>query len=362
MEAFDTAQDEVLYLRWLTANPAGFVVNCHRPKPNRHYLILHSALCWTIGKNAAGGGRLTGNYYQKVCSADRASLDQWAEAIGGALTPCGTCQGNPSTATRAKPLPAASKAPVKGSGESLGPATRLPAGTKFRRWRMGEPLVELRDLQPRLASWDAKTNQNQVNLQAYVDDIEQRLATVELPAEGLFVDLTVDIGEPSKLLVLRDLENYLTPLVKRLGRNRFVYARGVKQSGGGSSLRVGVAMPGNAPADEPFETTLLEPTGNSNRASWKQGIQDALVRDGFGELPPGPVAVSLTWRCGPERNWVDLWKPTGDAMGPVLGWAASGGPFNVNDDRITELELHRDADETMGNRIQVEMSWRSGPA
>ncbi len=41
-------------------------------------------------------------------------------------------------------------------------------------WRAGEALITLTDIKPLLASWDAKTHPNQVRLQAYLDDIQQR--------------------------------------------------------------------------------------------------------------------------------------------------------------------------------------------
>jgi hypothetical protein len=71
------------------------------------------------------------------------------------------------------------------------------------------------------------------------------------------------------------------------------------------------------------------------------------------------MAVQLAWRCPARRNWVSFWKPTGDAMGPVLGEPDSRNPFNPADDRIVALHLHRCIDESAGNGVRVGMWWRS---
>jgi len=61
------------------------------------------------------------------------------------------------------------------------------------------------------------------------------------------------------------------------------------------------------------------------------------------------------------RNWVNLWKPTGDAMGPVLGENPSRR-FNPDDDRIVSLGLHLNLDREAGYAVDVGMWWRSQTA
>lgn len=53
-----------------------------------------------------------------------------------------------------------------------------------------------------------------------------------------------------------------------------------------------------------------------------------------------------------------LWKPTGDAMGPVLGEPDPRNPYNVADDRIVDLTLHRQIDKSIGHDIHVGLGWR----
>jgi hypothetical protein len=78
-------------------------------------------------------------------------------------------------------------------------------------------------------------------------------------------------------------------------------------------------------------------------------------------VPPGPARVRVAWRCASRRNWCTLWKPTGDAMGPVLGCANPQRPYHLEDDRIIDLEFHRNIDDTLGHDVEVGMWWRAAP-
>jgi hypothetical protein len=49
-----------------------------------------------------------------------------------------------------------------------------------------------------------------------------------------------------------------------------------------------------------------------------------------------------------------LWKPTGDAMGPVLG---EYRPFSPHDDRIVALSLHLNTDASIGHNVDIGMWW-----
>jgi hypothetical protein len=52
------------------------------------------------------------------------------------------------------------------------------------------------------------------------------------------------------------------------------------------------------------------------------------------------------------------WKPTIDAMGPILGQTDPEKPYNPNDDRIVRLHLHVSYDEGMKHNVDVAMWWR----
>jgi hypothetical protein len=89
------------------------------------------------------------------------------------------------------------------------------------------------------------------------------------------------------------------------------------------------------------------------------GVRDALIREGTAIAQPGPLEMHIAWRCGTRRrNWISLWKPTGDALGPILGEPLSTQPFNPSDDRIVALHLHLEHDDTMGYDIDIGVWWR----
>jgi hypothetical protein len=68
--------DDNGYLQWITANPAGFVVNCNR-EPHPRYLKLHRATCRTVTGTPANGQRWT-TLYAKICSLAVEELQRWA--------------------------------------------------------------------------------------------------------------------------------------------------------------------------------------------------------------------------------------------------------------------------------------------
>jgi hypothetical protein len=82
--------DDDAYLRWIEANPAGFVLNARNP-PSPDYLMLHRASCRDISSPTRSNRTTTG--YMKVCSNDVAELDAWcSKTTGGQTTPCKRCK------------------------------------------------------------------------------------------------------------------------------------------------------------------------------------------------------------------------------------------------------------------------------
>lgn len=167
--------------------------------------------------------------------------------------------------------------------------------------------------------------------------------------------MDIDVGAPVRLERHYDLENYLTPVVAHLGAAQFTFASAVKRVGGGSKVQVGIAALSAGQAWDGWEHFSCAAGAGAQEPRWKKGLHDALAAANPWPLPPGPVAVQLAWRCSSARNWVWLWKPTGDAMGPVLG---EPRPFNPNDDRIVDLQLHRTVHDAIGHKVDVGMWWR----
>jgi hypothetical protein len=82
--------DDAGYLGWLSAHPAGFVLNVAR-SPQPTYLILHRATCRTISGRPTRGGPWTGPYI-KVCSDDSLQIAAWTgQHVAAAPTRCRVC-------------------------------------------------------------------------------------------------------------------------------------------------------------------------------------------------------------------------------------------------------------------------------
>lgn len=231
---------------------------------------------------------------------------------------------------------------------------------RWTLWSRGEELVSIENLQPRVASWEANADPEQIRLRSYVEDVFRRLQPSSAEKRPLYLHLDVDVGAPDRLLKGRDLENFLTPL---FGRNRFESARfalvsGRKTVGGGSRLSLGIADAAERRPDGWMHFSRAC-EGGTDRPAWKAALRDALAESKPVALPPGSVAVQLAWRCGPGRSWSNLWKATGDAMGPVLGVPNSRQPFNPDDDRIVDLILHRNLDYEARHEVTVGMWWRA---
>lgn len=83
--------DDDGFFEWQEASPTGQFINTER-KPNPNYLVLHKSGCPHF-KGGSESVRWTKDYV-KICSDDRAALDEWAgETVGGEITLCRTCFG-----------------------------------------------------------------------------------------------------------------------------------------------------------------------------------------------------------------------------------------------------------------------------
>jgi hypothetical protein len=63
------------------------------------------------------------------------------------------------------------------------------------------------------------------------------------------------------------------------------------------------------------------------------------------------VSLELSFIVGLTRNWMNLWKPTIDSLGSLLGHTAEAKEWNPNDGRIVELALHCAVDPGAGNNV-----------
>jgi hypothetical protein len=73
-------------------------------------------------------------------------------------------------------------------------------------------------------------------------------------------------------------------------------------------------------------------------------------------IDPGPVALRISLKTGPGRNWARLWKPLIDAFGPVLGEDPTR-PFHPHDDRIVSLGLRHTVDTGIAHDVIIDARW-----
>lgn len=198
---------------------------------------------------------------------------------------------------------------------------------------------------PRLACWEKAGHPDQVRLQAYLDDTEALLAGSRI--DGPWA-LRLDVGLPSErnLLHMGDLDNYAHPLAKRLKNPQLVSVWCTKQHHEKSFVRIEGARELSNPAND------VAVVSTPSATDYKEQI-NAAVADST-ELPEGPVRLQLTFVVGPTRNWMELWKPTIDALEPLLGRDPSEKrPWNPRDGRITELGMHLTINPAFRYEIQI---------
>jgi hypothetical protein len=230
----------------------------------------------------------------------------------------------------------------------------------WQLWQAGQVERQVDGISPLLASWEKSSHPAQVRLRAYLDNLICKL--LPLPDDGpLFLQLDVDVQDPQRLLRHYDLENFLTPLFgsRCLPSARFYFVKAKKYVGGGSRIAWGKAFPAASTDDIGWSSLTVNAGRGASHKLWKERIRSALEASNPTIIPPGPARVRLAWRCASRRNWCTLWKPTGDAMGPVLGVANAQRPYHLDDDRIVDLELHRNIDNELGDDIEIHMWWRS---
>jgi len=131
-----------------------------------------------------------------------------------------------------------------------------------------------------------------------------------------------------------------------------------RPSSGGSRIAWGRAFPAASHDVQGWASFSINAGRGATHKSWKECIRSSLAASNPNIIPPGPARVRIAWRCASRRNWCMFWKPTGDAMGPVLGVANPLRPYHLDDDRIVDLELHCNNDDGLGHDVEVGMWWQ----
>jgi hypothetical protein len=342
--------DEAGYLRWLADNPNGYVLNV--PCNSSGVLVLHHAWChWIHGD---GPTNFTGGQYTKLCASTAEQLRTWAANDTRRLNSCGTCLSSERATAKSQPASPSNAILQPSIGEA-----DVPPALSWDLWTQGRILAEVNGIEPQLESWERMTHRSQVQLKAYLDDVVAALGPLPDSEMPLFLHLDVDRRYEAATKRQPDIENYLTPVARRLGARHFCLVSGTKRAGGGSRILVGEAEQASAPDSRAWESFGYYARSGAGTKEWKIALRQAMLAAGLQPLPCGPVEVQLAWHCSPSRSWLNCWKPTGDAMGPVLGEPDSAKPFNPSDDRIVSLRLHRVPEIGMGYAVETGLWWRN---
>ena len=170
----------------------------------------------------------------------------------------------------------------------------------------------------RLASWNVAGHPDQVRLTAALDHAEEVLAPTLKQLTGPLA-LRLDVGLQVPLLDAHDLDNYALPLAHRLTTMHsldLVSVWATKTSADTSHIRCEAATHAAQPGPFDYRATVRT-TASASTTAYKEQVSDRLT--GAEELPPGPIALELAFVVGPTRNWLNLWKPTIDALYRLLG-------------------------------------------
>lgn len=210
----------------------------------------------------------------------------------------------------------------------------------------GDP-IQLRKT-PRPASFNANKHPDQVRLKAYLDDTEDLLGDSRV--DGLWA-LRLDVGAaPTKDLLreVADLDNYAHPLAYRIKDSGLVSVWCTKQHDEHEQSFVRIEAAREVPP--PPGVLVVRTTASSQSSAYKDQIKVAVAAVGM--LPDGPVRLELSFVIG-NRGWLGLWKPTIDALDPLLGRTYPHRPYHPLDGRITELGMHVTVDRALGYDVLI---------
>jgi hypothetical protein len=220
--------------------------------------------------------------------------------------------------------------------------------------------VLLLQVDPVLASWDAKQSASQQRLELFLGHATHMLAPrLARLADGP-IALRMDVGVPDRedWLQHHDLDNFAYPLAMRLHQladRQLDCVWVTKSRRAGSGISVGRALN----CDPPAGAVMAQVRTHASAETIEFKEQ---VREGIGQspLPAGPVALEISYGVGPGRNWPNLWKPTIDSLAGLLG-SDGGRDWHPQDGRITELGLHRREDPTLGHDVEITVAARPAP-
>lgn len=200
----------------------------------------------------------------------------------------------------------------------------------------------------------------------YMQRISPDLAPfAEEPLESLGMKLEVGLSSTVDLLTWNDLDNYLEPLVVHLRdliRGPLVTAWASKRYAGESTLVLGEVQPDPAAPEDWMHVTAsargLSVNGLPASSKRDIGIQIAAQAQ---PMPWAPVDMELALRVGRAELWIESWKSAIDSLVAILGRLPGKSEFDIKDGRIVNLGLHREVDDALRSRVELEVWWRQTP-
>lgn len=116
-----------------------------------------------------------------------------------------------------------------------------------------------------------------------------------------------------------------------------------------SYVRIADAREESAPA----EVLTVRTTASVEKAAFKDEIEPPCTNQAHRCSPKGvPVRLELSFVIG-NRTWLPVWKPTIDALDPLLGRTDPENPYHPLDGRIVELGMHLEVDPTLGYDVVI---------
>lgn len=344
---------EGLVFNHFTSGPAGARDN-----------VLHTAGCPQVGKMLIRARPESRPSVRKILFATTGEAQSWLASNlgpeGHGWRWCTRCRAGREEAGERTLPPALARAGSGAAGTEAGAPALVVRAPALGSWPAdaafampgGQPLRL--PVSPRLASWNRAGDQDQVRLAGYLDAAEALLRPrIEQLNGPLALRLDVGLPGPAALLDQRDLDNYLLPLATRLSRvgtGTLACVWGTKQHAGSSQVRIERAVPA-ATAPPPGHRYTVRISASSQSAAFKEQIREQL--NGASPIPAGPVRMQLCFTVGPTRNWLNLWKPTIDSLGQILGHGPNAGPWSPLDGRIVDLGLHCRVNPSLVNDVLI---------
>lgn len=184
-------------------------------------------------------------------------------------------------------------------------------------------------------------------MQRYVVDTVE-LAAASIPPAGPWA-LWLDVGLPAHRALpgAGDLDNYALPLASALPTKHLVSVWCSKRHAATSHALIAPARQASSPRD----AITVHTTASAATPAYKHQVRDAVAE--AAEIADRPVRLQIAFKVGPTRNWMNLWKPTIDALDSILGRTHSHRDWHPQDGRIVDLGLHRTIDPNRGNEVEL---------